>query len=116
MHTCSRVVADVAATREASFHGHSTSFVRPKADGKQNAGDDDDEDDDDGRTAHARPFCSSTTRRPSCRRTSRTSMSAPAGQLEAAKATCKEREHKFIPSMACLIDVGFGGKGFAAEG
>lgn len=40
----------------------------------------------------------------------------PADQLEAAKATCKEREHKFIPSMACLIDVCFGGKGFAAEG
>ncbi len=39
-----------------------------------------------------------------------------AGQLEAAKATCKEREHKYISSMACLIDVCFGGKGFAAEG
>ncbi len=83
---------------------------------------DDDDDDDDGgelalaRRARARPFCSSTTRRPSCRRTGRTSMTAPAGQLEAAKSTCKEREHKFNPSMACLIDVCFGGKGFAAEG
>ena len=35
MHTCSSVVADVAATREAIFHGHSTSFVRPNADGKK---------------------------------------------------------------------------------
>ena len=34
MHTCSSVVAGVAATREAIFHGHSTSFVRPSADGK----------------------------------------------------------------------------------
>ena len=76
--------------------------------------DDDDDDDDDelalARQAWTRP-CSSTTRRPSCRRTG-----CPAGQLEAAKATCTEREHKFIPSMACLIDVCFGGKGFAAEG
>ena len=49
MHTCSSVVADVAATREAIFHGHSTSFVRPNADCKQNAGDDDDDaGDDDG--------------------------------------------------------------------
>ena len=35
MHTCSSVVADVAATREAIFHGHSTSFVRPNADGQK---------------------------------------------------------------------------------
>jgi len=35
MHTCSSVVADVAATREAIFHGHSTSFVRPIADGQK---------------------------------------------------------------------------------
>ncbi len=33
-HTCSSVVADAAATREAIFHGHSTSFVRPNADGQ----------------------------------------------------------------------------------
>jgi len=39
----------------------------------------------------------------------------PAQKLEEAKATCKERERKFIPSMACLIDVCFGGKGFADE-
>ena len=26
------------------------------------------------------------------------------------------REHKYFPSMACLIDVCFGGKDFAAEG
>ena len=26
------------------------------------------------------------------------------------------REHKYFPSMACLIDVCLGGKGFAAEG
>ena len=54
MRTCSSVVAIVAATREAIFHGHSTSFVRPNADGPKNAGDDDDDDagddagDDDG--------------------------------------------------------------------
>ena len=35
MRTCSSVVAIVAATREAIFHGHSTSFVRPNADGQQ---------------------------------------------------------------------------------
>ena len=35
MHTCSSVVADVAATREAIFHGQSTSFFRPNADGQQ---------------------------------------------------------------------------------
>jgi len=34
-------------------------------------------------------------------------------KLEAAKAACKEKEHKFIPSMACLIDVCFAGPGFA---
>lgn len=37
----------------------------------------------------------------------------PRPQLESAKATCKAKEQKFIPSMACLIDVCFGGKGFA---
>ena len=35
MHTCSSVVADVAATREAIFHGNSISFVRPNADGQK---------------------------------------------------------------------------------
>lgn len=39
----------------------------------------------------------------------------PAGQLDPAKEACKKKEHKFIPSMACLIDVCFGGKGFAEE-
>ncbi len=34
MHTCSSVVTYVAATREAIFHGHSTSFARPNADGQ----------------------------------------------------------------------------------
>ena len=34
-HTGSSVVTDVAATRKAIFHGHSTSFVRPNADGQQ---------------------------------------------------------------------------------
>merc|ERR1712217_137603 len=37
----------------------------------------------------------------------------PRPQLESAKASCKAKEQKFIPSMACLIDVCFGGKGFA---
>jgi hypothetical protein len=40
----------------------------------------------------------------------------PAQQLEDAKTLCKQKEKKFIPSMACLIDVCFGGKGFAATG
>jgi len=35
--------------------------------------------------------------------------------LESAKALCKAKEHKFIPSMACLIDVCFGGAGFAGQ-
>jgi len=39
---------------------------------------------------------------------------APA-KLEGAKALCKKKEHKFIPSMSCLVDVCFGGKGFAEE-
>merc|ERR1712066_701931 len=37
----------------------------------------------------------------------------PRPKLESSKATCKAKEHKFIPSMACLIDVCFGGAGFA---
>jgi len=37
----------------------------------------------------------------------------PRPKLESAKATCKAKEQKFIPSMACLIDVCFGGAGFA---
>jgi len=36
-------------------------------------------------------------------------------KLEAAKAACKAKEQKFIPSMACLIDVCFGGVGFAGD-
>jgi hypothetical protein len=36
-------------------------------------------------------------------------------KLDGAKALCKKKEHKFIPSMACLVDVCFGGKGFAEE-
>ena len=49
MRPCSSVVAIVAATREAIFHGHRTSFVRPNADGKQTNGEaeDDYEDDDE---------------------------------------------------------------------
>jgi len=35
--------------------------------------------------------------------------------LENAKSSCKAKEHKFIPSMSCLIDVCFGGNGFAEE-
>merc|ERR1712232_1451139 len=38
----------------------------------------------------------------------------PRPQLETAKASCKAKEQKFIPSMSCLIDVCFGGAGFAA--
>merc|ERR1712014_217730 len=40
----------------------------------------------------------------------------PKDGLDQAKATCKAKEMKFIPSMACLIDVCFGGEGFAAQG
>jgi hypothetical protein len=36
-------------------------------------------------------------------------------KLDSAKASCKAKEHKFIPSMQCLVDVCFGGKGFAEE-
>jgi len=36
-------------------------------------------------------------------------------KLTSAKAACKAKEHKFIPSMSCLVDVCFGGKGFAEE-
>jgi len=36
-------------------------------------------------------------------------------KLEDAKARCKAKEHKFIPSMSCLIDVCFGGAGFAGS-
>merc|ERR1712157_150071 len=39
-----------------------------------------------------------------------------ASKLDGAKELCKKKEHKFIPSMACLVDVCFGGKGFAQEG
>jgi len=40
----------------------------------------------------------------------------PAPRLDGAKDLCKKKEHKFIPSMQCLIDVCFGGKAFATEG
>jgi len=40
----------------------------------------------------------------------------PAAALENAHVVCKQREKKFIPSMACLVDVCFGGAGFAQEG
>jgi hypothetical protein len=36
-------------------------------------------------------------------------------KLTGAKESCKAKEHKFIPSMSCLVDVCFGGKGFAEE-
>jgi len=39
----------------------------------------------------------------------------PTAKLHQAEALCKAKEHKFIPSKECLIDVCFGGKGFAAE-
>merc|ERR1712083_1183415 len=39
----------------------------------------------------------------------------PRPKLEDAKSRCKAKEHKFIPSMACLIDVCFGGAGFAGS-
>jgi len=35
--------------------------------------------------------------------------------LHSARETCKAKEHKFIPSLSCLVDVCFGGKGFAEE-
>merc|ERR1739844_269003 len=38
-----------------------------------------------------------------------------ASKLNGAKDLCKKKEHKFIPSMACLIDVCFGGNGFAND-
>jgi len=40
----------------------------------------------------------------------------PPDKLEMAHNTCKAHEHKFIPSMNCLIDVCFGGKQFAEQG
>merc|ERR1719433_2171173 len=36
-------------------------------------------------------------------------------KLSNAKTMCKAKEHKFIPSMSCLVDVCFGGDGFAEE-
>jgi len=38
-----------------------------------------------------------------------------APKLDHAKTLCKAKEHKFIPSMGCLIDVCFGGDGFAND-
>ena len=40
----------------------------------------------------------------------------PAAKLDSAKKACKAKEQKFIPSMSCLVDVCFGGEGFAEEG
>jgi len=40
----------------------------------------------------------------------------PASQLADCKDACKKKEQKFIPSMACLVDCCFGGKGFAEQG
>jgi len=37
----------------------------------------------------------------------------PGESLDQAKATCKAKEHKFIPSLGCLVDVCFGGDQFA---
>merc|ERR1712110_1113549 len=37
----------------------------------------------------------------------------PQEKLKKATALCKAQEHAFFPSMECLIDVCFGGKGFA---
>jgi hypothetical protein len=39
----------------------------------------------------------------------------PAAKLDQAKASCKAKEQKLIPSMACLIDVCFAGEGFANQ-
>jgi len=39
----------------------------------------------------------------------------PRPKLEDARTRCKQKEHKFIPSMACLVDVCFGGAGFAGS-
>merc|ERR1711862_29166 len=39
----------------------------------------------------------------------------PAARLNGAKDLCKKKEHKFIPSMSCLVDVCFGGAAFALE-
>merc|ERR1712151_1061238 len=39
----------------------------------------------------------------------------PKDRLENAKEQCKKKEGKFIPSMACLVDVCFGGAGFAGS-
>merc|ERR1712039_110257 len=38
----------------------------------------------------------------------------PRPKLERSKTLCKKKEHKFIPSMSCLIDTCFGGDGFAS--
>merc|ERR1712032_900445 len=39
----------------------------------------------------------------------------PTLKLNGAKGLCKKKEHKFIPSMSCLVDVCFGGAAFASE-
>jgi len=39
----------------------------------------------------------------------------PDDKLKSAHHSCKHKENAFIPSMACLIDVCFGGTGFATQ-
>jgi len=39
----------------------------------------------------------------------------PQEKLDLAKASCKAKEHKFVPSIACLIDACFGGVGFVNQ-
>jgi len=39
----------------------------------------------------------------------------PQDKLDAAKKSCKDKEHTLFPSNACLTDVCFGGKMFAEE-
>ena len=39
----------------------------------------------------------------------------PAQMLKQAEESCKKKEHSFFPSQECLIDVCFGGPGFAQQ-
>jgi hypothetical protein len=39
----------------------------------------------------------------------------PTDTLHAAEESCKKKEHSFFPSQECLIDVCFGGPGFAQQ-
>ena len=54
--------------------------------------------------ACTRPFCCSTGVTPAVQANRPDFNDCPADQLEAAKATCKEKEHKYFPSMACFTD------------